>query len=182
MEFPKTLSIDATYNCSHTLHLTKTVHNSSEEECFVCWMYDSEPCPECRAASARRYREVYDAIQNPQFHGYKILFKRRMPVWDGSMLFEEWLLNGSTTRFLVERDINHHGHTPIGIYAEDNFVPFSGYTVDYMKFLLRHNREAVDAEAALRNAPKRIYRTFDDELKLDADAVLYTPLSLEWGA
>lgn len=65
MKFPMTLEKDATYLCRHTLHLTKTVHNDEEEECFVCWAHDCEICPDCKERNAHRYRDVYEAIENP---------------------------------------------------------------------------------------------------------------------
>ena len=165
MGYPKTLEKDATYQCSHTLHLTKTVHNEDEEECFVCWMYDHELCPECRAANAIRYREVYETIENPRHNGYVILFKRFSPVWTGSMLFEEKLWNDCgnlrTTRLLVENDINGGELVPVGLYRRlelletADYIPFDGYTVEYMKFLLRHDREAIQAERDLLEANRK---------------------------
>jgi hypothetical protein len=172
MEFSKTLEIDATYQCGHTLHLTKTVHNDDEEECFVCWTYDCELCPDCKEQNKLRYREVYDTIENPSYDLYTILFKRRSG-WTGSMVFEETLLNKSdclrSTQFLVEHHINGGNFLPVGIYRRDHFVPFSGYTAEYMQFLLRHDREAVQAENDLRNA------TVDEQ-------TLYTKVNPEaWG-
>jgi len=200
MEFPKTLTKDATYQCGHTLHRTETVHTYDEEECFVCWMYGNELCPDCKEQNARKYREVYAAIENPQHDGYTILFKRRMPIWSGSVLFEERLENRDkdengaghrTTKFLVEYATNHHGHKPVGLYKGENFVPFIGYTVEYMQFLLRHDREAVQAEDNLRNATvndwKKSLAVGDGSVVppgvkdvSDSD-VLYTRASYDWG-
>jgi hypothetical protein len=154
MEYPKTLMKCATYQCGHTLRLTKTVHTEEEEECFVCWMYDCELCPDCKEQNARKYREVYAAIENPCYHLYTIVFKRPWPHGSGTMLFTEWVCKDDeldTTRFLVECDINHHGHMPVGLYDGNYFVPFSGYSAEYMQFLLRHDREAVQAEKDLQN-------------------------------
>src|SRR5664279_966662 len=103
MKFPMTLEKDATHLCGHTRHLVKTVTNEDEEECFICWMYDEELCPDCKEQNARKYHEVYTAIENPRFHFYTILFKRRMPIWDGSMLFEERLEN-------EDKDVNGAGY------------------------------------------------------------------------
>jgi hypothetical protein len=160
MNYPKTLEKVTTYSCGHTLHLTKTVSNDDEEECFVCWMYGMEPCPECRAVSGIRYREVYEAIENTRFNNSIILFKRRSPVGTGSMLFEENLWNDSdtnlrTTRLLVEHDINSGRLVPVGIYMGDHFLPFSGYAAGYMKFLRRHDLEAVQAENGLRESNRK---------------------------
>ncbi len=161
MDYPKTLQIDAKYQCGHTLHLTKTVHNDDEEECFICWTHDCELCHACKEQIVLKYREIYAAIENRCYDGYTILFKCRMPIWNGSIVFEERLENEGgglhragyrTTRFLVEYNINHHEHKPVGLYKEDHFVPFDGYTVEYMQFLLRHDREAVQAEKDLRDA------------------------------
>jgi hypothetical protein len=92
------------------------------------------------------------------------------------MLFEENLWNDRdnlrTTRFLVENDINNVGLIPVGVYRLDlhrldgdgnrvellkaaDYVPFAGYTVEYIKFLLRHDREAVEAESTLRKANRK---------------------------
>lgn len=153
MEFPQTLEKHAIYKCGHTLHLTETVHNASEEECFVCGMYESRLCPECHAAKAIEYRDVYDVVQNSRYDGYTILFNRRYARPSGSMLFEERLWNDEncvrSTLFLVEHDINFHEHIPIGIYRGEHFVPFRGFTAEYMQLLLRHDREAIQAETAL---------------------------------
>lgn len=196
MKFPMTLGKNATYRCGHKLHLVKTVTNEDEEECFLCWTHDAELCPDCRAANADRYREVYNAIENPRYDLYTILFKRRSPVWDGSMLFEEKLLNRNdclrSTRFLVEHDINGGEFVPVGIYKGDHFVPFIGYTAEYMQFLLRHDREAVQAEKDLRDATVddwKKYLTVCDgcvippgmKRELD-DQTLYTKVNPEaWG-
>ncbi len=163
MDYPKTYEIDATYQCGHKPHLTKTLYNDDEEVDFVCEIYNYKVnlCPDCKEQNALKYREVYAAIENPAYNLYTILFKRQRPIWNGSMLFEERLENREkvendsgyrTTRFLVEYDVNHHGHKPVGLYRGDHFVPFYGYTVEYMQFLLCHDREAVQAEKDLRDA------------------------------
>jgi hypothetical protein len=75
------------------------------------------------------------------------------------MLFEEKFLNRNdclrSTRYIVENDINCGEFVPVGIYRDDHFVPFSGYTAEYMQFLLRHDREAVQAENDLRDAKRQ---------------------------
>jgi len=201
MKYPKKPEENAAYQCGHTLHLTKTAHNCDEEECFVCWMYNCELCPDCKEENARKYREVYAAIENPGYNYYSILFKRQMPIWNGSMLFEEMLENYDkdadgdgyrTTKFLVEYDINHHGDKPVGLYSEDHFVPFGGYTPEYMQFLLRHDREAVQAEKDLRDATvdnwKKYPTVWDGCVippgmkgELD-DQTLYTKVNIDaWG-
>jgi hypothetical protein len=118
-----------------------------------------EPCPDCKEQNARRYRDVYEAIENPNYDRYTLLFKRRSPGWNGSMLFEEKFLNRNdclrSTRYIVENDINCGEFVPVGIYRDDHFVPFSGYTAEYMQFLLRHDREAVQAENDLRDAKRQ---------------------------
>jgi hypothetical protein len=196
MEYPKTLMKYATYQCGHTLRLTKSVHNEEEEGCFVCWMYNSEFCQDCWTSRAKRHCEVYDAIENSYYHGFTILFKRRMPIWNGSMLFTERLLNiGESnlqaTRFLVEHDINHHEHKPVGLYKGDNFVPFIGYTAEYMQFLLRHDREAVQAEKDLQDATVNDWKNFltvcdDSAIPLGTknecdDQMLHAHANPDWG-
>lgn len=154
MGYPKTREIDAAYQCSHTLHLTKTVNNESEEECFVCWMYDAELCPECRQWNRARYSHVYNMLEDTRYDGYRILFKRN-DVVRGNRLWEEWVWNSpdsiASTIFLVENDINHHYMWPVGMYKGDHYVPFAGFTVDYMRWLLKHNEEAVQKEGELEN-------------------------------
>jgi len=193
MEYPRTLTIDAASQCGHKrLHLTKTLHNEDEQVDFICEIYNykADLCPDCKEQNARKYREVYVAIENPCYHLYTILFKRPWPIWNGSMLFEERLENRDkdengagyrTTKCLVEYDINHHGHMPVGLYRGDHFVPFAWFTVEYMEFLLRHNREAIQAEAALRAAPKSIYSTADDAPDAEMEPVEYTRTNPEWG-
>jgi hypothetical protein len=81
------------------------------------------------------------------------------------MLFEEKLWNDCgnlrTTRFLVENDINGGELVPVGLYRRlelletADYIPFDGYTVEYMKFLLRHEREAIQAERDLLEANRK---------------------------
>jgi hypothetical protein len=162
--YPKTLTIDVAYQCGHKpLRLTKTLLNEDEQVDFYCETcnYKANLCPDCKEQNALKYREVYAAIKNPHYNGYNILFKRPSPLWSGSMLFVERLDNWDTdvdgdgyrtTKFLVEYDINHNEHKPVGLNKGDHFVPFSGYTVEYMKLLLHHDREVKEAEAKLLEA------------------------------
>lgn len=206
MEYPTIQTKDAYYQCGHKQHLTKTLHNHDDEVDFVCEVsnYKVNLCPDCKEHNAFKYREVYAAIANPCYDLYSILFKRRWPLWNGSMLFRERVFNNlkdedgdgyRTTKFLVEYDINHHEYTPVGLYKGDRFVPFCGYTVEYMQFLLRHDREAVQAEKDLRDATvddwKKCLTVADGPvispgMKGESDSdELYTRISLrpdgEWG-
>jgi hypothetical protein len=156
MEYPTTLTIDAASRCGHKyLHLTKTLHNDDDEIDYFCEIcnYKANLCPDCKEQNALKYREVYAAIENPCYHLYTILFKRSWPLWSGTTLSTEWVFIGDdTTRFVVECDIDRHGHKPVGLYKGDHFVPFMGYTVEYMQFLLRHDPEVVQAEDNRRTA------------------------------
>ena len=179
MEYPVTLTRDPAYQCGHKLHLTRTLHNDDEGIDFALEIHNYKAClcPDCKEQNARKYREVYEAIENPYYNLYTILFKRPSAIWNGSILFEELVFRGdATTRFLVENDINHCGHTPIGLYRGDHFVPFSGYTVKYMRFLLRHDSESVQAEEDLRNATK------DDWMNPTLSEVSPSPIGdkVEW--
>jgi hypothetical protein len=152
----KTVELDTAYQCGHALHLVKTVTNEDEEECCLGWGYEQKLklCPECRKENASRYREVYNTIENPLYDRYTILFTRSSPSCNGSMIIEERLENSNnglrSTLFLVENDIDHWKFTPVGIYRGNHFLPFSGYTDDYMQFLLQHNGEVAQAEHELR--------------------------------
>jgi hypothetical protein len=154
MEYPKKLEKNATYKCGHTLHLTKTVHNDDQEEYFLCCDYGYGLCPECSTRNRMLYSHVYDALKDTRYDWYQILFKRN-DVIRGNYLWEESVCNSpdclASTIFLVENDINHHCHEPVGLYKGDHFVPFDGYTADYMRWLLKHNKEAVQKELELQD-------------------------------
>ena len=45
--------------------------------------------------------------------------------------------------------------TPIRSTETAHYIPFDGYTVEYMKFLLRHDREAIQAERDLLEANRK---------------------------
>ncbi|WP_109486017.1 hypothetical protein [Occallatibacter savannae] len=141
MSYPKQLKVDATYTCGHILHLAKTVYNELQEEDFVfTGLY--EVCPECREASRIRYSEVYEMLKDKRYYSYQILFERHAMIC-GDRLHKELLLDFSTTSFFVEYNINQKHMKPVGLYKGTVFLPFEGYTVAYMEWLLESNEESI---------------------------------------
>jgi len=165
MSYPKELEVKATYTCGHTLHLAKTVHNESEEECFV-FTGAFEVCPDCREKNRVRYREVYEMLKDPRYQLFEIVLERNATSC-GNRLRKELVLDFGTTSFLVEYAINQKQETPVGLYRGTDFVPFEGYTAGYMEWLLENNEESVrryeknreEANSSRRYVPE--WRTID---------------------